>query len=230
MNKRYVIATSKLWIPDMVDKLTDRLGTEFIHITKKEELNYQHLKELAPRYIFFPHWSYMIPREIYNNFECVVFHMTDLPFGRGGSPLQNLLTRGIHQTMLSAIRVVEKLDAGDIYFKRDLSLYGSAEEIYIRTTEIVMDLIDLFVRTEPSPVAQSGEVVEFVRRRPEEGDIAGFDSLEKVFTYIRMLDADGYSNAFFETEDLRFEFARASIKKNCVLADVRITRKGQDRS
>ncbi len=26
-------------------------------------------------------------------FECVCFHMTDVPYGRGGSPLQNLIIR-----------------------------------------------------------------------------------------------------------------------------------------
>ncbi len=37
--------------------------------------------ELKPRYVFFPHWSHIIPQDIYENFECVIFHMTDFPFG-----------------------------------------------------------------------------------------------------------------------------------------------------
>ncbi len=49
------------------------------------------------------------------NFNCVVFHMTDLPFGRGGSPLQNLISRGIYKTKISAIKVVKEIDAGPIY-------------------------------------------------------------------------------------------------------------------
>ena len=56
--------------------------------------------------------------------------MTDLPFGRGGSPLQNLITRGISKTKISALRCNEEIDAGPIYLKRPLSLHGSAEEIY----------------------------------------------------------------------------------------------------
>ena len=43
--------------------------------------------------------------------------MTDLPFGRGGSPLQNLIVRGFEETMTSAIKVTKGIDTGDIYLK-----------------------------------------------------------------------------------------------------------------
>jgi methionyl-tRNA formyltransferase len=59
--------------------------------------------------------------------------MTDLPFGRGGSSMQNLISRGICQTKLSAIQCVEEIDAGDIYLKKDFSLKeGSAKELYLK--------------------------------------------------------------------------------------------------
>jgi methionyl-tRNA formyltransferase len=69
----------------------------------------------APRYVFFAHWSWKIPRAVYEAHECVIFHMTDVPFGRGGSPLQNLISRGIYETKLSALRCVEEMDAGPVY-------------------------------------------------------------------------------------------------------------------
>ena len=90
----YIIATSRKWhekLPTILGRLTNK---HFILIDKKEELNLEKVRATNPRYIFFPHWSYIVPEEIYNNFECVIFHMTDVPFGRGGSPLQNLITRG----------------------------------------------------------------------------------------------------------------------------------------
>ncbi len=63
--------------------------------------------------------------------------MTDLPFGRGGSPLQNLIVRGHKQTKISAIKVVEAMDAGDVYLKEELDLYGTADEIFMRASKIV---------------------------------------------------------------------------------------------
>ena len=53
--------------------------------------------------------------------------MTDLPFGRGGSPLENLILRGHTSTVISAIKCAPELDSGDIYLQKPLSLYGSAE-------------------------------------------------------------------------------------------------------
>lgn len=65
----------------------------------------------------------MIPKEVYRNFQRTVIHMTDLPFGRRGSPLQDLISRRIYETTISAIKVAEGIDAGDIYCKDSLKQY-----------------------------------------------------------------------------------------------------------
>lgn len=225
VNKRYVIATSKIWDQKMIEKLTESFNANFIQVTEKDKLNYELLVNVKPRYVFFPHWSYIIPHEVYENFECIIFHMTDVPFGRGGSPLQNLIENKIYQTKISALRAIKEIDAGDVYLKRDLSLYGTAEEIYIRMTKIIAEMIGAIIRTEPIPSPQSGEVVKFKRRTPEQSNIANLNSLENVFDYIRMLDADGYPHAYFETENFRFEFTKAILKRDSLYADVVITQK-----
>jgi len=56
--------------------------------------------------------------------------MTDLPLGRGGSPLQNLIERGIEKTKISALKVEDGVDTGDIFIKEPLNLKGTAEEIF----------------------------------------------------------------------------------------------------
>ena len=208
-----------------VQEISEKTGSEIIYIEGKNQLTLETLEYYRPRYIFFPHWSYLIPAEIYEQYECVVFHMTDLPYGRGGSPLQNLVSRGLYQTKISALRCVRDLDAGDIYMKRDFSLYGAAEEIYIRAGEIIKEMIIEMIQKRPAPQAQSGEIVSFKRRRPEESNISMLQDLLQVFDYIRMLDADGYPKAFLETEYLRLEFTRASLKDGYIKADVEIRTK-----
>lgn len=44
--------------------------------------------------------------------------MTDLPYGRGGSPLQNLIVRNHYKTKISEIRVKKEIDSGPIYLKK----------------------------------------------------------------------------------------------------------------
>ncbi len=176
-------------------------------------------------YIFFPHWSHIIPAEIYETQQCVVFHMTDLPYGRGGSPLQNLIVRGIQHTRISALRVSEGLDTGPIYLKRDLSLHGTAREVFLRAGEVMEQMIRDIIATQPQPVPQTGEPTLFKRRKPAQGDLSPLEELSQAYDHIRMLDADGYPPAFVETAHFRFEFFRASLHPEQILADVRITRK-----
>ncbi len=221
----HVIATTRPWHAAFPERLSALTGHEFCLISSKSDLTYDRLSELRPHYIFFPHWSYIIPPEIFKNFECVIFHMTDVPFGRGGSPLQNLIARGIYETRISALKCEAQVDAGPVYMKRPLSLHGSAEEIYLRAADAVAEMIVKIVQNEPIPVEQQGKVICFQRRRPEEGNLAQLKDLRQVFDYIRMLDAEGYPKAFLDTEHFRLEFERASLKQDYVQADVKITRK-----
>lgn len=195
----------------------------FVYISNRKDLSYEKLNAIKPDYIFFPHWSYKIPQEVYENFECIIFHMTDVPFGRGGSPLQNLIARGIYETKISAIKCVEEFDAGPVYLKRPLSLYGTAEEILNRAYKVIEEMILHIVENKPIPVPQVGDITYFERRKPEDGDIGNLASINSVFDHIRMLDAEGYPPAFLEHGRLRLEFKRASLKGDHLLADVIIT-------
>jgi len=149
--------------------------------------------------------------------------MTDLPFGRGGSPLQNLIERGIKQTKISAIKCVKELDAGDIYLKKDLDIsYGNAQEIYMRAGEIIAEMIDEIIKNNPKAIPQIGEIVEFKRRKPQQSNIKDLDDIKKIYDYIRMLDADGYPNAFLEHNNMRLEFKNARLNNGKIKAEVEI--------
>ena len=204
-------------------EIETRTGEEVVYIENKAEVNQENLSRLSPRLIFFPHWSYIIPAEVYDNFTCIIFHMTDVPFGRGGSPLQNLIARGMYETKLSAIKCGKDLDAGDVYMKRPLSLWGTAEEIYLRAAELTKEMMIALIREDITPVPQTGEPVVFRRRKPGDGDVSELDSLAAVFDYIRMLDAETYPAAFLNVGRLHLEFSRASLRENHILADVKIS-------
>ncbi|WP_421775359.1 methionyl-tRNA formyltransferase [Gracilimonas sp.] len=226
MNK-VILVSEKPWHDQLFEDLnSEKYELDCIRIENKEKLTYEFCKEFSPDWIFIPHWSYLIPEDIFKNFRCVVFHMTDLPYGRGGSPLQNLIVRGHTKTMVSAISVSADVDAGDVYLKRTLSLHGTAEEIFIRSSKIIEKMINVIILENPKPQKQTGDVVKFKRRKPEDGDISKLSIMEEVYDYIRMLDCEGYPKAFIETENFKFEFNRASLKADkSIKADVRISKK-----
>lgn len=224
---RYAIAASRPWYRGLPARLKQRTGHDFFLIERAEELTAERLRELAPSKLFVPHWSKLIPEAVFGAFETIVFHMTDLPYGRGGSPLQNLIVRGHRTTKLSAIRCEAGLDTGPVYLKKDLGLEGAARDIFERATRVIEEMIVEIIEKNPPPVAQSGEAVVFARRTPADGDLAGAASLAAVYDQIRMLDADGYPHAFLEVGGLRFEFTHAEALGSEVRASVRITQRGK---
>ncbi|SHH67282.1 formyltransferase family protein [Desulfosporosinus lacus] len=219
-----LIATIKPWNIQNAKKIKKNYrGMHRVEIINQEdELTYKVLKKMQPQYVFFPHWSGVIPKEIYDNFNCIVFHMTDLPFGRGGSPLQNLIIRGIKSTKISAIKVDEGIDTGNVYLKENLDLYGNAEEIYIRASEIIFDrMIPYIICEQPLAKPQSGRIERFIRRKPEDGEIHPSMELKEIYDYIRMLDAEGYPNAFIKFGKYKLEFSRASMKNGKIIVDTK---------
>jgi len=224
-NLRVVIASPHERHDALDQMLRTKLGLEVLRVREQSELDPSKLNAFMPSYVFFPHWSWKIPAEIYEGFECVIFHMTDVPFGRGGSPLQNLVARGIEETRLTALRCVAELDAGPVYLKRPLSLLGTAEEILMRASQLTGEMIEAIALERIEPQPQIGEPTTFRRRTRQDGNIGSLESLEAAFDYIRMLDADGYPPAFLETGKFCLEFSRASLKPDCIIADVKITRK-----
>lgn len=226
--KSIIITTVKKWNMDNAKKLKNSLSKDYkvVLLTDKADLIYKNIKGIDPEYIFFPHWSWMIGKDIFNNFKCIVFHMTDLPFGRGGSPLQNLITRDIDKTKISALKVTKDMDGGPVYLKRNLSLTGSAEEIYRRASGIIFkDMIPYILKNNPVPVPQKGRTVIFNRRSSDESRIPENFGLKDVYNKIRMLDAEGYPPAFIANKYLRFEFKGAKKLKGCVECAVRIATK-----
>lgn len=86
-----VIVSNREWHRRFVPEIEARTAAQVPYVDHREDVSKEYMTALSPDWIFFPHWSYLIPAEVYENFRCVIFHMTDLPFGRGGSPLQNLI-------------------------------------------------------------------------------------------------------------------------------------------
>jgi len=222
-NQSFVLVSSKEWHIKEFHNEKKNLHGEWFVIRKKEDLNYENLQKINPRYIFFPHWSHLVSEEITNNFECVCFHETDLPFGRGGSPIQNLINKGYEKTKITALRMTKDLDAGPIYLKKDFSLLGLAEEIYIRSAKTIIQMIKEIIINNPIPKKQTGEVLYFKRRNPQLSYIKDdLKNIDQLFDFIRMLDSDGYPKAKLETNNFIFEFSRPALRIDAIEASVRI--------
>ena len=220
----FLLLTDKEWHDILFQKLKQRKNENWSRIKKKDKLNFTFLNKFKPDKIFIPHWSYIIPENIWNKYECIVFHMTDLPYGRGGSPLQNLIVNGHKKTKISALKVIKGVDTGPIYLKKKLDLNGTAKEIFLKSSEVIYKMIVEIINDKLIPIPQTGEVKTFRRRTSEQSDISHLSELDNIFDYIRMLDCDGYPKAYIEINGIRYEFDNVKYNINSLEANVTIKR------
>ena len=229
---KVIIATIRSWyIKNTIEFMKNNPNISVLPIFEKEELNFCNVKNFNPDYIFFPHWSSYIPAEIYENYKCVVFHPSDLPFGRGGSPVQNLISLGLKETKISAINVCKELDAGDVYIKEKISLLGSAEEIFINISNIIFHkMIPQIIEKEIILTPQIGEIVTFNRRKPEQSVMPMNANLNALYDHIRMLDAEEYPKAYIEYGNFKIIISNAVRRVDSIEGIVEIKLKEDEKN
>lgn len=221
-----IIATIKSWNVQNAKKFQHEYKNKYLVkiITDKNELTINEIINFNPKYIFFPHWSWIIPKEIWNKFKCIIFHPSDLPFGRGGTPVQNLIKRKIYKTKISALIANGEIDGGPILFKSSLSLAGSADSIYKRfSKKIFQKMIPYILDNNLKPEPQKGKTVIFKRLKSENSLIENNIVLNDLYDKIRMLDAEGYPLAFLKLENLVIKFRNVKKKNNELVANVVIS-------
>jgi len=209
--RRILICSDRSWTERL--ELSERLLSEVdvYYARTQPELESATAKGIMFDFIFFPFWSRIIDESIYAQYKAVIFHMTDLPHGRGGSPLQNLILEGATSTKISAIECAEVLDGGAVYLKKPLNLEGSAQDIFERAVPVISEMIEEIVFTNPLPTPQSGTVTRFRRRKPEQSSIPFELTSQGAYDFIRMLDAETYPKAFIRHGTLKIVFSEATL-------------------
>jgi len=215
----YVVASCKPWHLERFNQISADYSGSWAYVSSEEELLLS-VEKSFPKYIFFLHWNWIVPKKIWQNCECICFHMTDVPYGRGGSPLQNLILAGKSETKVTALRMTDELDAGPVYMKLPMGLQGSAQDIYLRAGEISWKMMIWIIENNPAPTEQQGQATYFRRRKPQQSCLPSKGGLDELYNFIRMLDAPTYPLAFIDYGDFRLEFLRAEIKNSEIQAQV----------
>ena len=215
---KYIIISKKKWDHKNFEELDQNL----IFL---KNVSYSKIKKINPKIIFFIRWSKIITKKIYKNYLCVQFHSSNLPKGRGGSPIQNQILLGKKKTKLTAFKVSNNIDAGPICLKKNLSLEGSAEEIFKRMELTSIKMIYKIIKLKKLRFnKQIGKPTFFKRRKNSESRIK-FDksnSVKKLYDFLRMLDAPDYPKAFIELNKFRFTFQKIRMNKKAISAFVEI--------
>ena len=175
--------------------------------------------------ILFPHWSWKIPSEVLKKFVCIGFHPTDLPFGRGGSPFQNLIRKGISETVVTSFLICEQMDGGEILHQSPFKIPKTNIQFILETyATIIENQIRTLMENSVMPRKQIGEVIHFSRIKD---NLLNFEKmeLEQIFDEIRMVDGDGYKPARIEYMNHTLFFSDASFVNGSLTAKVIMVKK-----
>ena len=195
-------------------------------IRDRRELTYKKIIQIKPDFIMFPHWSYIVPKNIVRNFKCICFHSSPLPYGRGGSPIQNMIKRGFKNTEVCSLLMEEELDTGPIYIRSKVKLSGSLDEILIRIYEAIANQIKIIKNKNIVPKIQTGKEYIFNRLSSKDNQVNFKDSIENIYDQIRMLDSSIYPKAFLGSGNYFLDFKNARFRdRDSLIAEVVIKRK-----
>ena len=219
MNFAIACTRSSFWTDIKGHKL---LYEDFQKILKPEDLTPEVLSSWNADLIFFPYWNSKISSEVFDNWPCYVFHVAPLPYGRGGSPVQNLIREGFKSAPLNAIRVIQDLDAGPVLMSSEISLEGAASDIFARISlEIANQILSILSESLPE-IEQSGEATIFKRIQPADNQIKAGMSLEEMYDEIRMVDSPDYLPAFVRIGDIDIELYEAAMSEGEISGSFRI--------
>lgn len=218
---KYIIASSQDWF-DKQPKSDPYKKLDIISISRREDLNLEMLQEYKPRYIFFPHWNWKVSSDIVSRYECVAFHTAPLPYGRGGSPIQNLIIRGFTSSPIYALKMTETIDGGPIYGQCEISLDGTIEDIFKRIATSIEKMIVSICETQPTPSPQVGIAHTFKRLTRQDNELSSDLSLVEMYDRIRMVDGEGYPKAYIVFGDYRIELSQATLSERKLEAMIKI--------
>lgn len=214
----YIIITKKIWDSNNFKNLEK-------NITLLNNLKINKIKKINPKIIFFIHWSKYIPKNIYENFTCIQFHSSNLPKGRGGSPIQNQIIQKIKKTKISAFKVSNILDSGPICLKENLYLNGNAKNILKRMEKTSVKMIKKLIKKKKINFKkQVGKPTFFKRRKPSESRIKLYNvhTINDFYDLLRMLDAPEYPKAFIKLKKFNFTFSDIKKRGNKIIAQIEI--------
>ena len=137
----------------------------------------------------------------------LVVHESDLPKGKGWSPLTWQILVGENKIPVTLFEAVKGVDAGDIYLQKHIKLSGKEllQEIKHLQGLITIDLILSFIKEYPNnkKSKQKGKSSFYKRRTLEDSELDIDKSIREQFNLLRVCDNERYP-AFFIIDGNKF--------------------------
>ena len=139
----------------------------------------------------------------------LVVHESDLPKGRGWSPLTWQVLEGADLIVVTLFEAADAVDSGPIYLQESIELQGNelvdglrrlqADATFRLCRSFVSEYPEVLTKQRP----QEGEPSYYRRRRPPDGELDPDQTLRMLFNLLRVSDNQRYP-AWFEIDGVEY--------------------------
>lgn len=186
------------YIPRLLEQLSERnCSTAWLH--QVEQINEGDI-------VFYLGCGQIVPANILKrNQHNLVVHESDLPQGRGWSPLTWQILEGRNSVPIVLFEAAETVDSGPVYLKEVMNFQGTelVDELRRIQAECSIKLCVSFIDGFPDIVykgrQQKGKATYYPRRTPEDSRLDPDKTLREQFNLFRVVDNQRYP-AFFEID------------------------------
>ncbi|OGH59392.1 MAG: hypothetical protein A2725_01015 [Candidatus Magasanikbacteria bacterium RIFCSPHIGHO2_01_FULL_33_34] len=137
----------------------------------------------------------------------LVVHSSDLPNGKGWSPMTWSILEGKSEITNTLFEAVDAVDAGNIYMQNQIKFEGHEllSELHQKQgekiNELILDFVDKYPSVDGKP--QSGEESFYKKRSDEDSELDTEKTLAEQFNLLRVVDNEKYP-AFFEYKGKKY--------------------------
>ena len=204
--------------PPPIKQAAVELGQEVYQPeSAKTDGAYEYLKEKNPDVIVVVGYGQIISQRVIDlpRYGCVNVHSSLLPHLRGAAPINWAVVRGDTVTGVTTMRIVKKLDAGDILAVRETPIGADehapelAERLATMGAELLLATLEGLVAGTITPVPQDHEASTYAPMMKREDGLVDWDSsAQEIYNRVRGFDPWPGSYTYFRGKRLHIHQAR----------------------
>lgn len=172
---------------------------------KNNDIIFEILNKNKIEIALFYGWSWIVKKNVYNNFLCLGLHPSKLPEYKGGSPLQHQIIDGKKKSAVTVFKINKTIDGGEIFKQTYLNLKNPLNKIFHDITkkgyQMSIDLVTKYNNNQLVFKKQKIKKKIYLRRKPWESELKMRDlknlRFNKLNNFVRALD-NPYPNAFIK--------------------------------
>jgi methionyl-tRNA formyltransferase len=191
-----ILTSPKQWFIPFAKELSSKINNSnlFFDHTKIDQ-NYDILFILS--------YHKIIDSKYLNAKHNIIIHASDLPKGKGWSPMFWQILEGKNEIVFSMFEASDGVDDGDIYMKKTLHLNGFElnEELRFKQANFINEMCLEFFKNNvqfSKTAKQTGKESFYLKRSSKDSKLDITKTIEEQFNLLRIVDNENYPAFFYK--------------------------------